>query len=173
MHFGRIKKVAREHYPKYNPLCNPMDRVPDSIFVGHAIATVTFTNFCRETLVKLSYRKYDPCCFTTAYTQKAFEGLEAVERLDRTRSSIISKIKPVETVEKVPFQKLIFEKWDRNIEKRLVFYVSNNILAIFEPLVGFFVKIFQTKGYSTVSLGGKSQYKGSLNDLFKIVAICH
>jgi len=27
----------------------------------------------------------------------------------------------VETVEKVPFQKLIFEKWVRNIEKQLVF----------------------------------------------------
>jgi hypothetical protein len=62
----------------------------------------------------------------------------------------------VETVEKVAFQKLIFEKWDKNIEKRLVFYVSNNILAIFGPFLGllweFFVKIFQTKGFSTVSL---------------------
>jgi hypothetical protein len=52
----------------------------------------------------------------------------------------------VETVEKVPFQKLIFEKWDRDIEKRLVFYVSNNILTIFEPFLSllweFFVKIF-------------------------------
>jgi len=95
MHFGRIKKVAREHYPKYNPLCNPMDRVPDSIFVGHAIATVTFTNFCRETLVKLSYRKYDSCSSITAYTQETLEGLEAVERLNRIRSSIISKIEPV------------------------------------------------------------------------------
>jgi hypothetical protein len=63
----------------------------------------------------------------------------------------------VETVEKVPFQKLIFEKWDRNIEKRLVLYVSYNILAIFEPFLSllweFFVKVFQTKGFSTVSLG--------------------
>jgi len=63
----------------------------------------------------------------------------------------------IETVEKVPFQKLIFEKWDRNIEKRLVFYVSNNNLAIYEPFLSllweFFVKIFQTKGFSTVSLG--------------------
>jgi hypothetical protein len=40
----------------------------------------------------------------------------------------------VETVEKVPFQKLIFEKWDRNIEKRLVFCVLNSILAIFVEL---------------------------------------
>jgi hypothetical protein len=65
----------------------------------------------------------------------------------------------VETVEKVPFQKLIFEKWDRNIEKRLVLYVSNNILTIFEPFLSllweFFVKIFQTKGFSTVSLGSQ------------------
>jgi hypothetical protein len=48
----------------------------------------------------------------------------------------------VETVEKVPFQKLIFEKWDRNIEKRLVFYVLKNILAIFEPVVGDFCENF-------------------------------
>jgi len=36
-----------------------------------------------------------------------------------------------ETVEKVPFQKLIIEKWDKNIEKHFVFCVLNNILAIF------------------------------------------
>jgi len=30
---------------------------------------------------------------------------------------------------------MIFEKWDRNIEKRLVFCVLNNILAIFEEMV--------------------------------------
>jgi hypothetical protein len=53
----------------------------------------------------------------------------------------------VETVEKVPFQKLIFEKWDRNIEKRLVFCVLNNILAIFEPVVGDFCKDFSNKGF--------------------------
>ncbi len=45
----------------------------------------------------------------------------------------------VETVEKVPFQKLIFEKWDRNIEKRLVFCLANNILVIFELVVGDFL----------------------------------
>jgi len=60
---------------------------------------------------------------------------------------------------KGPFQKLIFEKLDSNIEKRLIFYVSNNILAIFEPFLSmlweFFVKIFQTRGFSTVSLGAK------------------
>jgi hypothetical protein len=53
----------------------------------------------------------------------------------------------VETVEKVPFQKLIFEKRDRNIEKRLVFYVSNNILAIFEPVVGVFCEGFSNKRF--------------------------
>jgi hypothetical protein len=53
----------------------------------------------------------------------------------------------VETVEKVPFQKLIFEKWDRNIEKRLVFYVPKNILAIFEPVVGDFCENFPSKGF--------------------------
>jgi hypothetical protein len=30
----------------------------------------------------------------------------------------------VETVEKVPFQKLTIEKWDKTIEKRLVFLCS-------------------------------------------------
>ena len=66
--------------------------------------------------------------------------------------------RPNETVEKVPFQKLIFEKWDRNIEKRLVFCVLNNILAIFEPFLSLlweiFVGVSQAKGFSTVSLGG-------------------
>ena len=45
----------------------------------------------------------------------------------------------VETVEKVTFQKLIFEKWDRNIEKRIVLCLANNILAIFQPVVGDFL----------------------------------
>ena len=53
----------------------------------------------------------------------------------------------VETVEKVPFQKLIFEKWDKNIEKYLVFCVPNNILAIFEPVVGDFCEEFLIKGF--------------------------
>jgi hypothetical protein len=64
----------------------------------------------------------------------------------------------VETVEKVPFQKLIFEKWERNIEKRLVFYVPKNILAtfwhFFSLLWEIFMNIFRTRGFSTVSLGG-------------------
>jgi hypothetical protein len=53
----------------------------------------------------------------------------------------------VETVEKVPFRKLIFGKWDKNIEKRLVFYAPNNILAIFEPVVGDFCKDFSSKEF--------------------------
>ena len=53
----------------------------------------------------------------------------------------------VETVEKVPFQKMIFEKWDRSIEKRLVFYVPKNILAIFEPVVGDFCENFPSKEF--------------------------
>ena len=51
----------------------------------------------------------------------------------------------VETVEKVPFRKLIFGKWDKNIEKRLVSCVPNNILAIFEPVVGDFCEDFSSK----------------------------
>jgi len=53
----------------------------------------------------------------------------------------------VETVEKVPFRKLIFGKWDKNIEKRLVFCVPNNILAIFEPVVGDFCEDFSSKEF--------------------------
>jgi hypothetical protein len=53
----------------------------------------------------------------------------------------------VETVEKVPFQKLTFEKWVKNIEERLVFCVPNNILAIFEPVVGDFCESFSNKGF--------------------------
>jgi hypothetical protein len=52
----------------------------------------------------------------------------------------------VETVEKVLFQKLVFEKWDRNIEKRLVFCLANNILAILEPVVGDFLWEFSKPG---------------------------
>ncbi len=67
-------------------------RVPDSIFVCPPNDITTFAGFCRETLVKLSYRKYVPCCFTTAYTQKTLEISDAVESLDRTR---LSRIEPV------------------------------------------------------------------------------
>jgi len=63
----------------------------------------TFEGSCRETLVKLGYRKYVPCCFTTAYTLKISDVLEAMERLDRTRSSIISKIKPVGRISRIGY----------------------------------------------------------------------
>ena len=58
-----------------------------------------------------------------------------------------SRTQAVETVEKVPFRKLIFGKWDKNIEKRLVFCVPNNILAIFEPVVGDFCEDFSSKEF--------------------------
>ena len=48
---------------------------------------------------------------------------------------------------KSPFSKNFFEKWGRNIEKRLVFCVPNNILAIFKPSVGDFCKNFSNKGF--------------------------
>ena len=40
------------------------------------------------------------------------------------------------------FSKKIFEKWDRNTEKHLVFCVLSNMLAIFEPVVGDFYEHF-------------------------------
>ena len=52
----------------------------------------------------------------------------------------------VEAVEKVPFQKLMFEKWDTNIEKRLVFLCSNKIFAIFERVVGDFLRELSKRG---------------------------
>ncbi len=64
----------------------------------------------------------------------------------------------VETVEKVPFRKLIFGKWDKNIEKRLVFCVPNNILAIFEPVVGDFCEDFSSKEFFD-SLVGLLSYR--------------
>ena len=53
----------------------------------------------------------------------------------------------VETVEKVASQKPTFEKWVKNIEKHLVFCVLNDILAIFELVVGDFCKIFSNKRF--------------------------
>ncbi len=62
----------------------------------------------------------------------------------------------VETVEKVPFQKLIFEKWEGNTKKRLVFGAPHNILVrfwlFFSLLWEIFWNIFRTTGFSTVSL---------------------
>ncbi len=62
----------------------------------------------------------------------------------------------VETVEKVPFRKLIFGKCDKNIGQCLVFCVPNNILAILRPLWEIFVQLFQAKSFSTVSLGARN-----------------
>jgi hypothetical protein len=57
----------------------------------------------------------------------------------------------VETVEKVTFQKLIFEKWDRNAEKHLVFGVLHNISVtfwqFFSLLWEFFMNTFRTKDF--------------------------
>ncbi|MEJ2230798.1 MAG: hypothetical protein P8X46_06435, partial [Nitrospirales bacterium] len=41
----------------------------------------------------------------------------------------------------------IFEKWDRNTEKHLVFCVLSIILAIFGPVVGDFFGNFSSKGF--------------------------
>jgi hypothetical protein len=70
------------------PSCSLIDRVPDFMFGGHPHDMAIFAGFHRESLVKFDYRKYVPCCFTTAYTQNTFEVL------DRTRLSSISKIRP-------------------------------------------------------------------------------
>ena len=42
---------------------------------------------------------------------------------------------------------MIFEKWDRNAEKRLVFGVPHSILAIFKPVVGDFYEHFSNQGF--------------------------
>jgi hypothetical protein len=64
----------------------------------------------------------------------------------------------VETVEKVPFQKLILEKWDRNTEKYLVFCIPHNILAIFEPVVGDFCEDFLQKEFFDSLVRWPSKY---------------
>jgi len=48
----------------------------------------------------------------------------------------------VETVEKVPFQKLIFEKWEGNTKKRLVFGTPHNVLVRFWLFFSLFWEIF-------------------------------
>jgi hypothetical protein len=78
-----------------------------------------------------------------------------VSRADEKPSSKDpAPVKPAaETVEKIPFQKPILEKWGRNIEKHLVFCAPNRIWAFFSQLWKIFVKNFQIKGFSTVTLG--------------------
>ena len=53
----------------------------------------------------------------------------------------------VETVEKVPSQKLTIAKWDKTIENCLFYVLPTNILAIFEPVVGDFCEDFSNKGF--------------------------
>src|SRR5512142_1528344 len=76
----------------------------------------------------------------------------------------------VETVEKVPFRKLIFGKWDKNLEKRLIFCVPNNILAIFEPVVGDFCEDFSSKEFFD-SLVGHANTFHALGALFRFSLI--
>ena len=63
----------------------------------------------------------------------------------------------VETVEKVPFQKLLVWKWEKNIEKRHVFVLSAAFWRLLIPFLSprweVFVEIFWAMGFSTVSLG--------------------
>jgi hypothetical protein len=54
--------------------------------------------------------------------------------------------KPLKLSKKSLFKKIL-EKWNKSIEKHLVFYVPNHILAIFEPVVGDFCEIFSNKGF--------------------------
>jgi hypothetical protein len=51
---------------------------------------------------------------------------------------------------------LIFGKWDKNLEKRLVFWVPNTILAIFEPVVGDFCEDFPSKEFFDSLVGQRS-----------------
>ena len=93
--WGFIAAINWKFIGETHPIRNLVDRGPDSMFVGRPNHRTPFAGFCRETLVKLGNRKYVWCCFTIAYTRKTFEISDAVERLDRTRSSITSKIQPV------------------------------------------------------------------------------
>ncbi len=81
----------------------------------------------------------------------------------------------VETVEKVPFQKLIFEKWEGNTKKRLVFGAPHNILVrfwlFFSLLWEIFLNIFRTTGFSTVSLGGCQMIGGKLKTQIAITLL--
>jgi hypothetical protein len=67
----------------------------------------------------------------------------------------------VETVEKVPFKKLIIEKWDGYIEKHIVFGVPHNIFGGFQACCGRYLRIFSIKGFFD-SLVGQSLAKVKL-----------
>ena len=62
-----LRDCLKSH-PIYILFYDPMGRVPDSRFVGHALYWRIHRQFV-GTLVKLGYRKCVPFCFTTAYTQ--------------------------------------------------------------------------------------------------------
>jgi hypothetical protein len=78
---------------------------------------------------------------------------ESAPKADSASGGFVCQVPPlpvtpaVETVEKVTFQKKYFEKWGKNIEKRLVSRVTNHILAILEPVVGGFCQDFSSKGF--------------------------
>ena len=51
---------AEMFIPHKDFFCKLANSVLDFRFEGHPTGTTTFRAFCRETLVKLSYRKYVP-----------------------------------------------------------------------------------------------------------------
>jgi hypothetical protein len=61
---------------------------------------------------------------------------------------------------------MIFEKWDRNAKKRLVFGSPRNSLARFWRFLSLsweiFTNIFQPMGFSTVSLGTEKDIDSSI-----------
>jgi len=81
----------------------------------------------------------------------AFSGFFHI-RTESYSQSFIHALQPpvtraVETVEKVPFQKLLFEKWDGYIEKHLLLGVPDNIFGDFLSCCGRFLRIFSIKGF--------------------------
>jgi len=59
-----------------------------------------------------------------------------------SRVVIAGQVAPSLKLSEKPLFKKIFEKRERNIEKRLVFCAPNNILTSFEPVVGDFYDFF-------------------------------
>jgi hypothetical protein len=63
---------------------------------------------------------------------------------------------------------MIFEKWDRNAKKRLVFGSPHSILARFRRFLRLlweiFMNMFRTSGFSTVSLGASGSSPPSTAD---------
>jgi hypothetical protein len=77
---------------------------------------------------------WESAAFSSIFLASSFSCSQTLFTSAHTRVT-----QTVETVEKVPFQKPVFEKWGEDIEEHLVFCILNNILAIFEPVVGKFV----------------------------------